>query len=246
MDTDDRQSGRVLTRRGVLAVLGWSGASLLAGRAAPRSAAAAEVKGDAPRTCVITPEQTEGPYYVEARLNRSDIRSDPLDGIRREGVPLVLAMRVLTLQKEACLPLNEAMVDIWQCDAEGIYSDVRDARFNTVGKRFLRGYQLSDPDGRVRFTTIYPGWYPGRAVHIHFKVRVKGETRGYALTSQFYFDDTVTDRVHALAPYSKKGLNRTRNADDGPYRRGGKELTLAVTETKDGFAASYDIALKLD
>ena len=244
MERDSRPPRPLLSRRRVLAALGAGGAALLAGRAAS-PAAAAELKGDAPRMCVVTPEQTEGPYYVESRLNRSDIRSDPLEGIRREGVPLVLALRVLKVERGGCEPLNGAMVDIWQCDARGVYSDVADPRFNTVGKRFLRGYQLTDPDGRVRFTTIYPGWYPGRAVHIHFKVRVKGEDKGYGFTSQFYFDDALTDRVHARAPYAERGNQRTRNSEDALYRRGGKQLTLAVTETSEGLAAAFDIGLKL-
>lgn len=244
MDADDRPTGRVLTRRAALALLGAGGVALLAGRTSSR-ATAAELKGDAPRVCVATPEQTEGPYFVEARLNRSDIRTDPLEGIRREGVPLALAFRVLSVERGGCTPLNGAMVDIWQCDAQGIYSDVRDANFNTVGKRFLRGYQLTDPDGRARFTTIYPGWYPGRAVHIHFKVRVKGEDKGYGFTSQLYFDDALTDRIHARAPYADRGNKRTRNSEDGLYRRGGKQLTVAVSETAEGLAAAYDIGLKL-
>jgi protocatechuate 3,4-dioxygenase beta subunit len=244
MNDDDTRLGRVLTRREMLALLGAGGAALLAGRTA-RRAQAAELKGDAPRTCVVTAEQIEGPYYVESRLNRSDIRTDPLDGIRREGVALALAFRVLSVERGGCEPLNGAMIDLWQCDAQGVYSDVRDPRFNTMGKRFLRGYQLTDPDGRARFTTIYPGWYPGRAVHIHFKVRVKGEDKGYGFTSQFYFDDALTDRIHAQAPYADRGNKRTRNSEDGLYRRGGKQLTLAANETAEGLAASYDIGLKL-
>jgi protocatechuate 3,4-dioxygenase beta subunit len=243
MGSDDRHAGRILTRRKVLALLGTGGAALLSGHASRGGAAA--LKGDAPRMCVATPEQTEGPYYVEARLNRSDIRSDPLDGERREGVPLALALRVLTVERISCLPLAGAMVDLWQCDAAGLYSDVRDPRFSTVGKRFLRGYQLTDADGRVRFTTLYPGWYPGRAVHIHFKVRVKGESRGYGFTSQLYFDDALTDRIHARAPYAARGGNRTRNHEDGIYRRGGRDLLCAVAETPQGLAGSFDIALKL-
>jgi protocatechuate 3,4-dioxygenase beta subunit len=243
MDDDDRPTGRVLSRRAVLALLGAGGAALIAGPS--RRAAAADLKSDAPRACVVTPEQTEGPYFVEARLNRSDIRTDPLEGIRREGVPLALAFRVFSVERGGCAPLNGALVDLWQCDAQGIYSDVRDSRFNTVGKRFLRGYQLTDPDGRTRFTTIYPGWYPGRAVHIHFKVRVKGEDKGYGFTSQLYFDDAFTDRIHARPAYAGRQGTRTRNSEDGLYRRGGKQLTLTVTEDGEALAASFDIGLKL-
>src|SRR5690606_7091966 len=228
--------GCVIARRQVLALA----AATLALLPGPRSRAA-ELKGDVPRGCVVTPEQIEGPYYVESRLHRSDIRTDPLDGERRPGAPLALALRVLTVARGLCTPLAGAMVDVWHCDAAGFYSDVRDPRFDTTGKRFLRGYQLTDADGWARFRTIYPGWYPGRAVHIHFKVRVKGEQRGFGFPSQLYFDDALTDRVHAQPPYSARSGQRTRNAEDGLYRRGGRQLMLAVKETPDGLAGAFDV-----
>jgi protocatechuate 3,4-dioxygenase beta subunit len=243
MDHDDSK-GRILTRREALALLGAGGAALLAGYAR-RGALAAEAKDIVKPVCVIKPEQTEGPFFMEERLNRSDIRSDPLDGQRREGVPLALTLRVAAVVAGSCAPVVGAVVDLWQCDALGAYSNVRDAQFNTTGKRFLRGYQVSDAEGRVRFTTIYPGWYPGRAVHIHFKVRVKGDAKNLEFVSQLYFDEALTDRVHAQAPYSAHGGQRTRNTEDGLFRRGGRELTLAVTESKDGYAASFDVGMKL-
>ena len=243
MDHDDIPVGRLLTRREALALLGAGGAALLAGGSL--RAYAAEMKPDAKPLCIVKPEQTEGPYFMEAKLNRSDIRTDPLDGQRREGVPLALTIRVATVAAGSCSPIVGAMVDLWQCDAAGAYSDVRDDRFNTVGKRFLRGYQMTDGDGRARFTTIYPGWYPGRAVHVHFKVRVKGDAKNHEFVSQLYFDDALTERVHSQPPYSSHPGRRTRNAEDGLYRNGGRELTLAVTESKDGYAASFDVGMKL-
>ena len=244
MDNDDQNRGRVLTRREALALLGAGGATLLSGYAW-RGVSAAELKGDAKPVCVVKPEQTEGPYFMEARLHRSDIRSDPLDGLRREGVPLALSFRVASVVGGNCTPVVGAVVDIWQCDAAGAYSDVRDARFNTVGKRFLRGYQATDADGRARFTTIYPGSYPGRAVHIHMKVRVKGAAQNHEFTSQLYFDDELTDRIHAQPPYAGKEQRRTRNGEDGLYRRGGRDLMLAVADSQGGLAASFDIGMKL-
>jgi protocatechuate 3,4-dioxygenase beta subunit len=239
MDKDDISVGRLLTRREALALL--AGAAL-AGRGA--RVRAAEMKPELKPACIVKPEQTEGPYFMEAKLNRSDIRTDPLDGQRREGVPLQLSLRVATLTAGSCTPIVGAVVDLWQCDATGAYSDVRDARFNTVGKRFLRGYQVTDGEGRARFTTIYPGAYPGRAVHIHFKVRVKGETKNHEFVSQLYFDDALTDRVHAQPPYAGRGP-RVRNGEDGLYRRGGRELTLDVAEARDGYAAAFDVGMKL-
>ena len=145
-----------------------------------------------------------------------------------------------------CAPLPGAHVDLWQCDALGIYSDVKDFNglFDTRGKKFLRGYQVTGSNGRVRFTTIYPGAYPGRAVHIHFKVRMQASGRDRDFTSQLYFDDALTDRVHASPPYADARARRTRNAQDGLYRRGGRELQLDVIKAGDGYAAAYEVGLR--
>lgn len=128
-------------------------------------------------SCVVRPQQTQGPYFVDERLNRSDIRADPSSGAVRAGIPLRLAFRVSRSSSGACSALANAMVDVWHCDALGIYSDASDAGFNTVGQKFLRGYQLTDAAGLAQFTTIYPGWYSGRAVHIHFKLRSSAGAR---------------------------------------------------------------------
>src|SRR5687767_9319055 len=103
--------------------------------------------------CVVAPALTEGPYYVDVDLERSDIRSDPSSGQLVEGVPLQLVLRTLRVTREGCLPLVGANVDIWHCDALGVYSDTVDPGFDTSGKQFLRGYQVSDGNGNVRFTT---------------------------------------------------------------------------------------------
>jgi protocatechuate 3,4-dioxygenase beta subunit len=117
------------------------------------------------------------------RQGRSDIRADPDTGALRPGVPLELSFVLSQVGASTCGPLAGALVDLWHCDALGVYSDVADQR--TVGQRFLRGYQVSDANGGVRFTTVYPGWYPGRAVHMHFKVRTNpAGSRGLELTSQ--------------------------------------------------------------
>ena len=155
MGSDDGTIGRVLTRREALALLGAGG---LAALGAGRPAAAAP-----PGACVVRPALTEGPYFVDARLERSDIRSDPADGSVRPGAPLRLALRVSRLSAGACAPLPGAMVDVWHCDAAGVYSDATDPGGSTVGRKFLRGYQTTGADGLVGFTTIYPGAYPGRA-----------------------------------------------------------------------------------
>lgn len=198
--------------------------------------------------CVVSPQLTEGPYFVDAQLNRSDVRTDPDTGIAVEGATLDLALRVSSVGSDGCVALAGAMVDIWQCDAEGTYSAVNDSMegFNTVGQQFLRGYQISDEHGIVRFETIYPGWYRGRAVHIHFKVRTEdADGQSFEFTSQFFFDDTLSDEVFTQAPYAAKGDRDQRNDTDGIYRSGGSELLLDVLATADGsgYEALFDIGI---
>jgi protocatechuate 3,4-dioxygenase beta subunit len=226
-------------RRKLLAGVGASGAVLLASHPL---AQIARTETALP-ACMLTPEQTEGPYFVDEKLNRSDIRSEAAGGSTRPGALLTLQLNVLSVAGGRCAPLPGAIIDIWHCDAAGLYSDVDETTARTKGSRFLRGYQVSDANGRVRFTTIYPGAYPGRAVHIHFKVRTKAAGRNADFTSQLYFDDTLTDQVHAQPPYAGAGARRTRNARDGLYRQGGTRLQLAVAATGDGYAATYEVGV---
>jgi protocatechuate 3,4-dioxygenase beta subunit len=182
---------------------------------------------------------------VDEKLNRSDIRSDPADGSVRPGAPLRLALRISRLTSGACASLPGAMVDLWHCDAVGVYSDVQDPGGATLGKKFLRGYQTTDGDGLARFTTIYPGAYRGRAVHIHFKVRsAAGGGRVHDFTSQLFFDDALSDQVFAQPPYAGRGEQRLRNARDGIYRNAGTQLMLAVAPTAPGYAATFELALE--
>jgi protocatechuate 3,4-dioxygenase beta subunit len=194
---------------------------------------------------VVRPELTEGPYYVDEGLQRSDIRSDPSDGSIRPGALLALTFNVSSAASNACSPLEGAIVDVWHCDALGVYSDVSDPGFNTSGQRFLRGYQVTGSDGVARFTTIYPGWYQGRAVHIHFKIRSSASaSSAYEFTSQLFFDDSLTDLVHATEPYASKGQRTLRNSGDGIYRGGGAQLVLDVAGSAAGYSATFNIALE--
>jgi protocatechuate 3,4-dioxygenase beta subunit len=187
--------------------------------------------------CVARPEATEGPYFVDERLERSDIRSDPATGAVKVGLPLALAFRVSRIENGACTPLAGAMVDVWHCDAEGVYSDVRDPRNDTTGQQFLRGYQLTDASGGASFTSIFPGWYQGRAVHIHFKIRTEDNLE---FTSQLFFDEDLISQVYARDPYAVRGPADTPNARDGIY-----DEQLLVAATTDGASASalFDVGL---
>lgn len=248
MDRDDVQVGRLLSRREILALLGASGVAALAGCKPSREVAEVSMAGGgAFPSCVVRPEQTEGPYFVDGRVDRTDIRSDPVTGAMKAGAPLQLAIVVSRVGGAgACTPLVGARVDVWQCDAAGVYSGVKDPAFDTIGQQFLRGYQLTDASGTARFTTIYPGWYRGRTVHGHFKVRTEpSSARGYEFTSQFYFDDALTDRVHALEPYASMGPRTVRNQGDGIFRRNGDQLMLAVREGAQGYAGTFHIGLQM-
>jgi protocatechuate 3,4-dioxygenase beta subunit len=179
-------------------------------------------------------------------LHRSDIRSDPTTGRRTLGTPFTLTFHVFRVHAGECQPLSDAQVDIWHCDAVGVYSDVRDSGFNTVGKKFLRGYQTTNVRGEARFLTIYPGWYPVRTVHIHFKIRTElGSRAGFEFTSQLYFPDELTDHIHIGHPYASRGLRKVKNRQDFIFRHGGDELMLAPSATSDGYAAVFPIGLEL-
>ena len=234
MERDDTPVGRLLRRREMLALVG-------AGWLVPGFRAGAQERP----ACVARPQQMEGPFFVETGLNRSDIRSDPATGTLRPGLPLQVTFRVTRVAAGGCTPLPAAHVELWQCDAAGVYSGVMDGDSAAAGQKFLRGYQVTDGSGAAAFTTIYPGWYPGRTVHLHFMIRTtRSAGRREEFTSQLYFDDALTDKVHALAPYAARGPRRVRNAADGLYRSGGAQLLLAVREEGKGLAAAFDIVLQ--
>jgi protocatechuate 3,4-dioxygenase beta subunit len=236
-------TGRLLSRRELLHCLGAASAAwLMIGGLNPGRVGA----GNLGPSCVVRPEQMEGPYFVDERLNRSDIRSDPTNGQVKPGTQLVLTLQVSRLNAGGCQPLPGAQVDIWHCDALGVYSDVQDPGFNTMGQKFLRGYQMTDERGEARFITLYPGWYPGRTVHIHFKIRTApAAKRSFEFVSQLYFNDELTDLVHRAPPYATNGTRIARNHHDWIFRRGGDRLMLAPTAVPSGYEASFPISLQL-
>jgi protocatechuate 3,4-dioxygenase beta subunit len=195
--------------------------------------------------CVLTAALTEGPFFVDEKLNRADIRTDPVTGAVSAGIPLALTFNVSRVANNACTPLTGAYLDVWHCDATGTYSDVAGS-----SQKFLRGYQVTDANGVARFTSIYPGWYRGRAVHIHFMLRLfAGTARTYEFTSQFFFDDTLTDSVYTLSPYSSRGTRDRRNSNDGIYNRLSTTekagLTLQTSKTAAGYAGVINLGVNV-
>src|ERR1041384_6027593 len=217
MENDDKPTGQILSRREALKLLGIGSSALLATRVSLEKArilplSAGLLVVNPALSCVARPELAIGPYFVDDQLNRSNIRSDPFEGSVKNGVSLRLNLSVFNVSNKSCSPLRGAQVDVWHCDAFGVYSGVLQHGFDTRGQRFLRGYQISDAQGGVHFQTIYPGWYSGRTVHIHFMIRTKGsDGKDYEFTSQLFFLDALTDIVHAREPYVRKGPRNTRN-----------------------------------
>ena len=248
MENDDKPIGLILSRRDALKLLGIGSSAFLAAFAnlGTKLADTGRVPSPTP-DCFIRPELEIGTHFVDDQLNRSDIRYDPLEGSVSDGIPLAIKIAVSDVSHRSCKPLQSARVDIWHCDAMGLYSGVPQRGFNTTGQKFLRGYQVTDAKGVAQFHTIYPGWYSGRAVHIHFTIRTKGTNgQNYQFTSQLFFNDKLTDSVHAQKPYSVKGKRDTLNKSDNIYRDGGYQLLLnARGNTSGGYTSAINIGLDL-
>jgi protocatechuate 3,4-dioxygenase beta subunit len=169
-------------------------------------------------SCTLTPELTEGPFYFDVDSIRSDIRED------RQGVTLRLAIRVR--DAETCEPIRNAVVDIWQSDAEGHYSGIDD------NETFLRGAQVTNSSGIVEFLTIYPGWYQGRTVHIHAKVHLDKQT---VLTTQLFFDEATQRAVYDSGSYA---VGDTNNESDSIFN---EALVLATRREGDGYLGAISV-----
>ena len=187
--------------------------------------------------CVLTPQATEGPFYFNPDQIRQNIVED------RVGAPLRMAVRVMRVD-DGCAPLKDALVDLWHADAGGLYSGYprQLGGLDTSGQTFLRGIQMTDAVSVALFDTIYPGWYPGRTLHIHFKVHYGSNTY---VTSQFCFPDDFTDDVYSRTPYRERPNRRTRNANDSVLRDDPAESNLlaSVTEDGDGYFGTITIGV---
>jgi len=223
-----------MNRREWLQRISVAGVGLLLSRA--RWVAAAE-RGSATTAgrrvagCWITPQETEGPFYFDPALVRRDITAG------KTGIPLQLAVTVIDSN---CNPLPNVLVDVWHADKDGRYSGYSQPGGNTVGQTFLRGTQVSDASGLVTFDTIYPGWYQGRATHIHFKARITSTTY---ITSQFAFPEAVNSAAYATPLYTR-GASPTSNAADMVFQSSTPQyLTLDVAGTTSAYTGTFTIGV---
>ena len=224
------------TRRGFLTAATAGAAGLLQ----VRQAQAVEATAAMADACILTPQAEEGPYYIDPKLARTDIR----DG--KVGVPLTLRLRVI--EAGPCSALSGARVDIWHCDARGIYSAFPGQgdshKIDTSSATFLRGTQMTDKSGWAEFTTIYPGWYPGRATHIHFKIFTDEKT---VLVGQTFFPEALNEFIYTNVP-DYTGRKRERavlNVNDNVVVEAdpGRLAFCAVKEERERYVASLTLGI---
>lgn len=206
--------------------------------------------GSSDGNCVVTPTEVEGPYpYVGGEITNPLQRTDVTGG--QPGLPLTITFSVVNTNS-SCAAVEGARIDIWHCNKDGYYSGYGSQNGGSLGTKsylgetWLRGYQLTAADGTAKFTTIYPGWYQGRATHIHIEVFVNNVLKK---TTQITFPETISDAVHVTTLYAAHGKNTMRNASDGIFNNSATDLaneTVALTgNTSSGYAGSYNIGIAL-
>jgi protocatechuate 3,4-dioxygenase beta subunit len=256
MDNDDTIIGTIWSRRqamkrGLGALIGGGIVVNFLGCAGSSQPIAATVIHT---PLLVTPALTEGPFFVDEKLNRSNLLAGTTRSAVINGAPLDLNLTILRLDNAGnAAPLTGAQVDVWHSDTAGIYSDENNPMNAEVtsGQRWLRGYQLVDTSGNVQFSTIVPGWYNGRTPHIHFKVRQFSPSKQQTaeFTSQFFFADEALDRIYAKPPYNARGRRNMLNTDDGIYSQpikdgsaaGSHQLLALVPTTSQGYKTQFTI-----
>ena len=239
-----------LTRRRLIEILGGASVAALSGcggGSTSASSASGSTSGTTSGTtasCVLTPELTVGPYFVDEKLNRSDLTTNTTDTNVLNATPLTLTMTIMEYASSGCFALVGAQVDIWHADAAGIYSD--ESVENTTGQTFLRGYQLTDANGAVTFKTVVPGWYSGRTIHIHVMIRTLSSSGSVLteFTTQLFFDQTLLNALTTtVSPYSSRGVPDTTNAQDSIYSSA-TQLTLTNATSGGGYTASITLGVQ--
>jgi protocatechuate 3,4-dioxygenase beta subunit len=233
-----------VSRRDALSLLGLGGAALSLGcgsgsSTTPTAATGTTTTGGSTTSgaCAVTPTETLGPYPSLTNFVRSDIREG------KSGLPLALTITIVNANN-SCRPVANAAVDIWQCDAAGNYSEYSQPGYNGSGQTFLRGIQTTDASGRVTFTTIFPGWYQGRATHIHVEVKVDNSV---VKVTQIAFEESTIAAVYATGVYAAKGRNPTSNAGDMVFADSLASETATITggDATNGYAAAFTVGVSL-
>jgi protocatechuate 3,4-dioxygenase beta subunit len=239
-----------LTRRRLIEILGGAGVAALSGCGGSSSSASSTSGSTSGTTsgttasCVLTPELTVGPYFVDEKLNRSDLTTHTTDTNVLNATPLTLTMTIMEYASSGCSALVGAQVDIWHADAAGIYSD--ESVENTTGQTFLRGYQITDSNGAVTFKTVVPGWYSGRTIHIHVMIRTLSSSGSVLteFTTQLFFDQTLLNALTTtVSPYSSRGVPDTTNAQDSIYSSA-TQLTVTNATSGGGYSASITLGVQ--
>jgi len=256
MDNDDATIGTVLSRREAIRLATRAGLVLVSAGAASRIAFAGRQGTQKSVHLVASPQLTEGPFFVDEKLNRSDLIAGSTRPTVAKGLPLLLTFSVFKLVGSEYKPLKSAQVDVWHADVAGVYSDESNPmnHENTDRQTWLRGYQVTDDLGVVRFKTIFPGWYPGRCPHVHFKVRTLSETKKATaeFTSQVFFHDKDADHIYSAEPYASRTSRETTNETDGIYSErqvdgtmAGSHMLLDLQSNKasNGYSTHFSIAL---
>lgn len=231
-----------VSRRDALSLLGIGGAALSLGCGSGSSTTPTATTGttttggsNASGACAVTPTETLGPYPSLTNFVRSDIREG------KSGLPLALTITVVS-SNNSCGPVAGAAVDIWQCDAQGNYSEYAQPGYNGTGQTFLRGIQTTDASGRVTFTTVFPGWYQGRATHIHVEVKVNNSV---VKVTQIAFPDSVIATVYSSGVYASKGHNPTSNSGDMVFADSLSSETATITggDATNGYSAAFTVVI---
>ena len=235
-----------IDRREALAALGASvgAAAIAACTGSPTSADTTTTPTTTNNSsCAVSPTETRGPYPDTVGMinNPAFFRRDITEG--KSGLPLALTLTVVNVNS-ACAPVSNVQVEIWQCDASGSYSEYSQPGFNGAGQTFLRGVQTTDASGQVTFTTIYPGWYAGRATHIHVDVYRSGTI---VKSTQIAFPEDVTRAVYGSGVYASKGQNSTSNAGDMVFSDSLADELAAITggSASSGYTATFRVGISV-
>ena len=240
---------RRVSRREALGVLGAAsvGAAIACGSSpssptttSSSSTTTTTIGGSNTATCAITPEETAGPYPDRIGMidNSTYFRRDITEG--KSGLALTLAITVVNVRTN-CAAVSGANVEIWQCDAAGNYSEYSQPGFDGTGQTFLRGVQTTDGTGMVTLRTIYPGWYAGRATHIHVEIFMNGAA---VKTTQIAFPEDVSAAVYRTGVYASHGQNSTTNARDNVFSDGtDAEMATLTGDATAGYTATLKIGI---